>query len=86
MSEENKEPIGMLGDPSGDISSGRVMKMQAFWTALGLAGTGVVALIVLTLIGKADMAGSLKEYILTAVGMFLGVAVSAEVTQKVTGK
>lgn len=85
MSEENK-PLGMLVDSAGDVSSGRVMKMQAFWTALGLSVVGLIAVIVLAIMGKPEAAKPVTDYLTVAVGMYLAVAVGAEVTQKVTGK
>lgn len=84
--EQSPKALKMLEDPVGDISSGRVMKMQAFWTALALAGAGFIAVIVLGVVGKPDAASQVSNYVMLAVGSFLAVAVGAEVTQKVTGK
>jgi hypothetical protein len=85
MSEEHK-PLGIMADPSGDISSGRVMKMQAFWTAIALTVVGFATSIVLGLLGKSDIAAQLQDYILISAGMYLAVATGAEVMQKATGK
>lgn len=82
----SKQPLGMLADPAGDISSGRVMKMQAFWIAMSLSVVGLIAIITLGCLGKADVAKEATSYLITVVGMYLGVATGAELVQKLTGK
>jgi hypothetical protein len=61
---------GFLSDPDGDKSSGRLMKLCSFFIATGLALYG------------AATKGDTSQYVY----IFLGVAMSAELVQKVTGK
>lgn len=85
---ENKEKkqLGIYEDPDGDISSGRVMKLQAFWTALVLTAAGLIAIIVLGVTGNESTAAEVTKYLQVSVAMYLGVATGAEIVQKVTGK
>jgi hypothetical protein len=63
--------MGYLDGPSGEKSSGRLIKVASFLVAVGLAIAGILQS------GAADVA---------TVALFLGVALGAEVAQKVTGK
>jgi hypothetical protein len=62
--------MSIISDPSGDPSSGRVMKLLSFIVAVLLAGYSVYS-------GNPAI-----EYVLA----FLSVAMGAELVQKVTGK
>jgi hypothetical protein len=64
-----KKPLGVLKDPSGDFSSGRVVKVGSWIVAIALALMGVIY--------RVDTS--------IYVGAFLGVALGSEITQKTTG-
>lgn len=76
----------MLMDADGDISSGRVVKVYAFFTAVGITVLGLAAIIVLIWADKAAMAKELTTYVMGSAGMFLTVATGTEIVQKITGK
>lgn len=82
---ENKQ-LGIYEDPVGDVSSGRIMKLQAFWTALVLTAAGLIAIIVLGVTGNESTAAEVTKYLQVSIAMYLGVATGAEIVQKVTGK
>ena len=86
MEDKENKQLGIYADPIGDVSSGRVMKLQAFWTALGLTVTGLIAIIVLGVTGNEATAAEVTKYLQVSVAMYLGVATGAEIVQKITGK
>lgn len=75
---------GLFLDPEGDVSSGRVVKVYAFVTAVLVTIVGLAIVTYLALHGLP--AGELISYVATVDGMFLGVAAGTEVVQKLTGK
>lgn len=86
MEDKENKQLGIYADPVGDVSSGRVMKLQAFWTALGLTAVGLIAVIVLGVTGNEATAAEVNKYLQVSVAMYLGVATGAEIVQKITGK
>ncbi len=87
MSDECKEEAtpspkkrGFLQDDLGDNSSGRLMKISAFFIA------ALVAVIGVFLIAFVEgTASELRGYLVSIIGMFLGVATSAEIVQRIKG-
>lgn len=86
MEDKENKQLDKYADPVGDVSSGRVMKLQAFWTALGLTAAGLIAIIVLGVTGNEATAAEVTKYLQVSVAMYLGVATGAEIVQKITGK
>lgn len=86
MEDKENKQLGIYADPVGDVSSGRVMKLQAFWTAIGLTAAGLIAVIVLGITGNEATAAEVNKYLQVSVALYLGVATGAEIVQKVTGK
>lgn len=76
MSDDVK--AGFLEDAEGNKSSGRLIKVASFFVAIFFAITGSV----LMFFSKEAAAVELGKYMLSVVAMFLGVATSAEVIQK----
>jgi len=83
----NTKPLGFFRDPSGDLSSGRLVKIGSFFAAIviGLAGLGVLSYAAIYPAATVNAALTpLSSYCLGIAGMFLGVAGGSEIVQKVT--
>lgn len=80
--EEQHKPIGFLRDSLGDRSSGRLVKVSAFFFAVAIA---LMGLMLIVMSKDATIANEIRSYVVALVGMFLGVATSAEIVQKIKG-
>ena len=82
MNDEVK-PVkhGFLEDSSGDLSSGRLMKLTSFFFAIFFAAVGAAIIFFAAEYAPAEIG----NYFLGVIGMFLGVATSAEIVQKLKG-
>lgn len=84
--QERKQPLGIYHDPAGDLSSGRMMKLQAFWTAIVLTVTGLGIVTVLSVMNLTEAAAEVGGYLEITIGAYLAVATGAEIVQKTTGR
>lgn len=82
---ETTSTKGYTTDPDGDLSSGRLAKLVAIWTSVGVAVSGFATSAVALFNGKMD-GSTFTGFVIALVGLFLGVALGNEITQKVTGK
>jgi hypothetical protein len=73
---------GFLQDAQGDLSSGRLVKVSSFFAAIAFA---VIGLAMIYVSKDSAIAGEISKYALATSGMFLGVATSAELVQKIKG-
>ena len=75
MPKENngaeKKKLGFFVDDNGDLSSGRLIKIGSFVISVIISFLGIIL--------KSEY-----QLILGLVGIFMGVATSAEIVQKVT--
>jgi len=78
---EKHDKRSFLEDADGDLSSGRLMKLTSFFIAIFFAALGGLLLF----FAKEALAPELNSYLIAIVGMFLGVATSAEIVQKIKG-
>jgi len=91
MSDTNETPEvpvvqkGYTTDPDGDLSSGRLAKIVSLWTSVGTAFSGLTVASVALFTGKVD-ATTFVGLILGIIGVFAGIVLGNEITQKVTGK
>jgi len=76
------KPLGILRDPNGDFSSGRLIKVGSFFMAVLLAGFLCLSLITHNKENPADPATTTAISI--AIGSFLTIAGASEITQKIT--
>lgn len=79
---DNKERYGYFQDANGDLSSGRAMKLVSFAFAMVLTTLGGTAIF----FASEALAPELNSYLIAVIALFLGVATSAELVQKITGK
>lgn len=75
-----KTKVNFLQDADGDLSSGRLMKLVAFFFAIFLGIAGAVLLV----FAPGSAAADISKYMIATMGLFLGVATASEVVQKVT--
>jgi hypothetical protein len=73
----SSKPLGFLTDPSGDLSSGRLIKLLS-WCMAG-------ALAVAYFCGRAWISNFSMPEIVGLVGIFAGIAAGSEIVQKLTG-
>jgi hypothetical protein len=74
--------LGFFRDPQGDFSSGRLIKVGAFFAAILLAGFLCVKLFTTTKDNPADL--NIVNAISWTIGSFLVVATGSEALQKLT--
>ena len=81
---EEKKTAGYLEDGDGNKSSGRLVKLLAFWTSAIIALSSLTFGIIGLFQGKLDG----TSFVALAIGLvtsFLAVAVGSEIVQKTTG-
>jgi len=79
--ELQKTPLGFFTDPDGDFSSGRLIKVFSFISAVVI---GIGTVVALSIIKDAASAQQMADYSSKLVAMFLGTATGAELVQKIT--
>jgi len=76
----DEKKIGLFQNNKGELSSGRVVKLIAGASAFVLAFIGLYVV-------SNDASNELvADYCFKMAGLFLGVATSAELVQKITGR
>jgi hypothetical protein len=81
---QTKKPFGFLRDGDGDFSSGRLIKVGAFFMLSLIAVVAESAFIIALFEGKID-GGTFVSLTLGLGGILSGIALGSEITQKATG-